>query len=368
LLISIPLLNKFNRSRRYNKYTRHTSNNFKVYFLKLVLFLVLLITLHTIAMMTFEGLSLSNSLWLSVTTITTVGYGDFSAASFAGRLSTTIFMYIFGISLLGILVAEYIEFRLNNLELKFSGRWRWSTMNDHILIINTPNHDTEQYLIKLITEIRATPALGELPIQILTRKYQDKLPKSITSLGVVHYTGVSEDSDNLKAVNTDSAKYIIVLANESSNPISDSHTFDVLSRIKEIGTNALILAESTTDKNRPRLRAMGANVIVRPVRAYPELLIRAMIAPGTEEVLENMFQHNNDHMARFDVSFKDRKWIDIVSSFMSNNAGLPIAFIAEDGVTVNPLPETACSGTALITLVKDSQQITNELVQKCLEA
>jgi len=367
LLISVQIISNFKKTRKFNKFTRHTSNNFKVYFLKLLLFLVLLLALHTIAMMGFEKMSFADSLWLSLTSITTVGYGDFSAATFAGRLSTTIFMYTFGISLLGILVAEYIEFRLNKLELKFSGRWRWTNMNDHILIINTPNHDTERYLIKLITEIRATPDLGELPIQILTRKYQDKLPKSIAKLGVVHYTGISEDTDNLIAVNTDTAKYIIVLANESSDPISDAHTYDVLSRIKEIGSKALILAESTTDKNRPRMRDMGASVIVRPVRAYPELLIRAMIAPGTEEVLENMFQHNNDHMARFDVSFNDRKWIDIVNSFMTNNAGLPIAYIAENGVNVNPLPDTTCSGTGLITLVKDSQKITNELVRQCLE-
>ncbi len=368
MIASTQLIRNFFKYRKFNKFTRHTSTNFKLYFLRLISILFLLIFLHSLAMVFFEKLSISDAIWVSLTTITTVGYGDFSAATIAGRLSTTIFMYIFGISLLGILVAEYIEYRLNKLELKFSGRWRWTRMNDHILIINTPNHDTEEYLLTLITEIRATPDLGGLPIQILTRKYQDKLPKAITQLGVVHYTGVSEDSDNLIAVNTNTAKYIIVLANESANPISDSHTYDVLSRIKEIGTNALILAESTTDKNRPRMREMGADVIVRPVRAYPELLIRAMIAPGTEVVLENMFNHNNDHMVRFDVAFQDKKWKDIILSFMSNNAGLPIAYISNEGVNVNPLPDTNCSGTALITLVKDSQKITKETVRQCLEA
>ncbi len=368
MLASNQIIHNYIKCRKFNRFTRHTSSNFKLYVLKLISLLFLLLALHTVAMMYFEKLTFSNALWLSLTTITTVGYGDFSAATFGGRLSTTIFMYTVGISLLGILVAEYIEFRLNKLELKFSGQWRWHKMHEHILIINTPNYDTEEYLKKLITEIRVTPNIGELPIQILTRKYQDKLPKSITKLGVVHYTGLAQDTDNLNAVNTSTAKYIIVLANETSNPVSDSHTYDILSRIKEIGTNALILAEATTDKNRPRLRAMGASVIVRPVRAYPELLIRAMIAPGTEEVLENMFQYNNDHMARFDVKFENRKWKDIVNSFMANNAGLPIAYIADNGVNVNPLPDTNCSGTALISLIKDSQHITNDQVQKCLEA
>jgi len=367
MLPSTQILYKYMKSRKFNKFTRHTSSNFKIYFIKLLLFLLFLLVLHTVAMMYFEKMPFADSLWISLTTITTVGYGDFSASSFGGRLSTTVLMYTFGISLLGILVAEYIEFRINRLELKFSGQWRWKNMNDHILIINTPNHDTEEYLNKLITEIRATPSLGDLPVQILTRKYQDKLPKSITKLGVVHYTGLAQDTDNLIAVNTSSAKYIIVLANETSDPVSDSYTFDVLSRIKEIGTNALILAEATTDSNRPRLRGMGASILVRPIRAYPELLIRALIAPGTEQVMENMFQYNNDHMARFDVKFENKKWKDIVFSFMNNNAGLPIAYIAENGVNVNPLPDTSCSGSALITLIKDSQHITDETVEKCLK-
>ncbi|VAX00682.1 hypothetical protein MNBD_GAMMA22-2835 [hydrothermal vent metagenome] len=368
MLPSSQIIYNYIKCRKFNRFTRHTSSNFKLYFLKLILFLFLLLALHSVAMMYFEKLAFSDALWLSLTTITTVGYGDFSATTFGGRLSTTILMYTLGISLLGILVAEYIEFRLNKLELKFSGQWRWHKMHDHILIINTPDHDTEEYLNKLITEIRATPHIGELPIQILTRKYQEKLPKSIAQLGVVHYTGLAQDNDNLNAVNTSTAKYIIVLANESSNPVSDSATYDVLSRIKDIGTKALILAEATTDKNRPRLRSMGASVIVRPVRAYPELLIRAMIAPGTEEVLENMFQYNNDHMARFDVKFKNLKWKDIVNSFMASNSGLPIAYINETGVNVNPLPDTTCSGTGLISLIKDSQQISNAQVKKCLEA
>lgn len=92
-----------------------------------------------------------------------------------------------------------------------------------------------------------------MPIQILTRKYKEKLPQSISDLGVVHYSGLSEDSDCLQAINTKTAKYIILLARDANAPISDSHTFDVLSRMKEIGTNALILAEAIADKNRHRL-------------------------------------------------------------------------------------------------------------------
>ncbi len=45
---------------------------------------------HTLAMMAFEELALGDAVWLTATTMTTVGYGDLSASTAAGRWSTVI--------------------------------------------------------------------------------------------------------------------------------------------------------------------------------------------------------------------------------------------------------------------------------------
>lgn len=327
---------------------------------------MVLIMAHTVGMMYLEKMSFGNALWLSITTVTTVGYGDYSAATWQGRLLTTLFLYIFAIALLAQLIAEFFDYRLLSRERKIKGLWGWKDMKDHLLIINTPNDQTEQYLTQLIEQIRLTPQLEELPVQILTRKYDQGLPGPITNMGVVHYCGVAENNENLQAVNVSTAKYIILIARDPGDPISDSVTFDVLNRISEIGTKAMVIVEVSQDINRQRMKKAGADVIIRPIRAYPELLVRSMAAPGTEQVLENLFTHDEDHMVRLDLSFKDKIWSDIVCRFVTGGAGVPLAFVSDQGVNVNPLPDEVCTGTGIITLINESQHVTIEQAEKCL--
>ena len=182
------------KRRRYQKYSKHFEKNFLGRLLKIALILTALLFIHSMAMVYLEKMSFADALWLSVTTATTVGYGDYSATSWQGRLVTVVCLYALGIALLAQLAAEFFDYRILLRERKIQGLWRWDDMKNHILIINTPNENTEFYLLQLTEQIRATPQLEEMPIQILTRKYSEGLPVSLSGVGVVHYNGVAENS------------------------------------------------------------------------------------------------------------------------------------------------------------------------------
>ncbi|VAX09423.1 Potassium voltage-gated channel subfamily KQT; possible potassium channel, VIC family [hydrothermal vent metagenome] len=364
-MIISHLLKRRWTQRRYGKYTRHYTPDFSVRLLKLVALLFVLVLINTAGMMFFERQSLGDALWMGVTTITTVGYGDISPSTTGGRLITVIFLYALGISILAHVVTEFIEHKLWVSAEKKHGRWRWN-MKDHILIINTPAIDSDNYLRKLVQQIRMTPVLSEYPVQILTDKFSELLPKDIAALGIVHFSGNAENSENLRAVNVSDAKYIIVIASDHADPPSDSLTFDVLDRIQEIGSNAMVLAEAINDDNRKRLQRAGANIVVRPIRAYPGFLVRSLVAPGTEEVLEDLFTHDNAHMQRFDLRFQDQCWQELICRFVTSGAGIPMAYVADGEVICNPKPTAVCSGDAIITLLNDGQTVTEQQVKACL--
>lgn len=309
------------RSRmRHRRYTKHLSYNLFRRIFNFLVILCVLLGINTAAMMWFEKMNFSDALWLSATTVTTVGYGDFSPSSNEGRIVTVISMYFIAIALMGQIVGEYMDWRSIKTEKLRSGAWEFKDMEQHIQIINTPNIDTESYLDRLLNQVRSTPELKNIPVQLLTRKYPEGIPTSLKRHKLIHRTGEAENSTMLESVQVDKASYIVILARDAFDSISDSLTYDILSRIAEIGTDATIVAEAVNDENRKRLQSAGANVVIRPMRAYPELVVRAMTDPGTEQVMENIFTHDGSRLARVDFDFANTKWADLQCSIIQSRA------------------------------------------------
>ncbi|MEM9101585.1 MAG: ion channel [Pseudomonadota bacterium] len=334
---------------------------------RLLSFFVALIILHTISMVIFENMSWWDGLWVTMTTATTVGYGDFSASTVAGRLSTTLLMYIVGISLLAQLASEYIEFRLSIFEKKSKGQWIWKHMENHIVIVNTPKYSSERYLSRLVTQLQSTPSLKQLPVQLLTTSYPDSLPKSLQELGVVHFTGRSQSEEALSAVKIKKAKYAILLSRDENDAESDSFTFDCLESIASQNKNIFIVAEAVDDKNRERFLKYGADAVIRPIRAYPELVVRAMASPGSEVILEDLFTHEGDHPLRLEIEVADITWKMLVTRLLELELGMPIGYVDKKGqVHTNPSFGTRILASAVLILADASDEIDPKKVEEHL--
>lgn len=325
---------------------------------RLLMLLLALSAAHVALMMWLEGLGFGDAVWLTLTTVTTVGYGDLSAATPAGRIATVALLYIVGITLLAQLASDYIDYRLERRQKMLQGRWEWN-MKDHMLIVNTPKQNTVRYLERLVEQVRETPELADLPVQLLTDGFEDGLPQSLRELGVVHHHGTPDRQGVWDAVNASQARYIVVLAHDHHDHWTDSLTFDIVSRaFSHIDpSRTYLVAECIDDENRPRLQGLGVQSVVRPIRAYPELVVRAIIAPGVERVMENLFTHRGDHAQRYDVEVRDLKWSEIVSRVIDQDWGTPMAYIREDGeIVCNPPARDPVNARALLLLVREGSE------------
>lgn len=354
--------------RRYLRFTRHIAGAIRRRLIRVVALFAALFVIHVAVMMAAEGFDAMEAVWLTMTTATTVGYGDISATTPVGRIATIVCMYLFGIFLLAQAASDLFDYRALLRERRRRGEFRWRDMKDHLLILNVPAQDADSYLARLVDHVRRTPALADVPIQLLTPYYADGLPSELLDAGVTHYSGVAENSDNLAAANAALASHVIVIADEPGDPRCDAHTYDILSRLgaNAAPANRIVVAEVVDDANRTRMLAAGATTTVRPVRAYPELVVRALVAPGVEQVLETLFTHESDHLARFEAPFNGLRWGSIVASFVDGGAGLPLAYVDAGGVHTNPHQDDVCQGSAIITLIDERLEVKEETVRACL--
>ncbi len=333
----------------------------------LLQFFIIIVLLHILAMHFFEDLSWFTALWLTMTTVTTVGYGDISAQTPAGQISTMLLLYAAGIFILAQMAGHYFDYRIERRERMLRGYWRWN-MQDHIVIINAPQQNYTSYFLRLCSQLRDNPEFQHIPIQILTQCFPDGLPQNLRNLGIQHIHGRGNNNPDLEMVNIDKARYIIVIARQETDSLSDSINFDILHRLQNYPSkNAFILAECVNDSNRQRLTDAGADALIRPMRAYPELIIRALVAPGSERVLENLFTHDDNHNRRYDIAIQDLSWADIVCKLMQANQGTAMAYINDNNeVITHPLAATRINAKALIIMVKETHIPTLVAVQETL--
>lgn len=330
--------------------------------------LMVLAALHVLAMVAFEAMTPFQGLWLTLTTMTTVGYGDFSAETIPGRISTILLVFLGGIWIAFQSAATYFEHRSDRRERMRGGRWRWN-MTKHILLLNLPNQHASAYLARLVKEFRASHRFGPVPVQIVSSHYSDGLPDKLSEMGVVHYAGEAWENEALLAANAAEADVIVVLAADDVDPSTDGRTLDIVDRLRALGAKGRILAECVDDANRSRFQRFGADITVRPMRGYPEMIVRALAAPGAEAILEDMFTSRGDEVWRYDVAVSGCTWGKLVSTLVLENIGVPIAYRGPDQhrMRINPEPGTIVDADKIYVLVREGNARTDEEIAMLLK-
>lgn len=319
-------------------------------------YLAAVIALHTVAMVTLESMAVVDALWLTLTTLTTVGYGDLSASTPAGRAATVLLLYVGGIFVVAKLAGDYFDFRAMRRDAMKKGDWTWSHLSGHIVIVGSERESLD-HLTRLATELETERATSGRDKVLITADYADGLPAQLENLGIRFVHGRGANPDLLADAGTAAAETVIVLAWNEADAGSDGRSFDVIHRIRELTQDAVVLAECVDDNNRDRLRRAGANVVMRPVRAYPEMIVGAIVDPGIVAVLENMFTAAEEHLMALAGDVQGT-WAEIVSAYVAADRGIPIGYRERRSgrIVTAPPAAAAVDAEALYLVAREGKQ------------
>ncbi len=335
---------------------------------KWLIILVMILMAHSVAMIQFEGLSIEDAIWLTITSATTVGYGDLSAQTTSGRIATIMLVYISGIAILAQVAAMYFEHRQDIRNHMLSGDWSW-TMKHHIVFLNCPEEVGEDYFYQAISGLRRSRAdIANLPIVIVCDRLQHGLSNRLRQLDVVHVSKPLSSAETLESACVTDAHTVVILSKNQLDPLSDSINFDLVDRLRDMGVKGRIIAEAVKDTNRARLRKVGADNVLRPIRAYPELLMRSLIAPGSEQVIETLFNSSGEECVRYEVNLTCN-WLTIIQTLTMQDFGLPIAYENTQGAIINnPSSKDQVSTKAIFVIVNEGCTTDSAVLERLLKA
>ncbi len=291
---------------------------------------------HTAAMMQFENLGLQDSVWLTATSITTVGYGDLSASTLPGRLSTILILYVGGIFVLGKAAGDFFDYRSMRRESIRQGNWNWNKMKNHIVIIGS-KQDQRQHLERLIAECVRNEVTADKEIVLISCGFPDGLPASWDGFNIHFVNGYGSDPDSLKRAGLETAAIVILLAWDGQDARSDGVAFDVINRITDLNSQVTIVSECVEDTNRQRLKNAGASLVLRPIRAYPEMIVSGIASPGATIILENLFTMEGERIRREDRDFSG-SWKEVVTEYLEADLGIAIAYRRRNTDTIITAP------------------------------
>lgn len=290
----------------------------------------------------------AEGIYFVMTTATTVGYGDLSPNTLLGKLfvMTVIFIYI---SLRFVnMLGGIFEARQEARDLRKIGRL-FETMKDHVIIYGdaeTIKRDNFLYLKRFISELKNSNKFKDK--EILFVNHNEDASKLLNEAVLsnmefkndngFHHMNLNIDEDDFfEKISIDNAEHIFILGNPDDTH-SDAKVLTFAIQVEEETSYSKdVTAEVVNEKNRKRTREKGGvDVIMRPNRAYPGMLVRATITKGYAEVIEELSSVGNDTIESFKVPYGSKYnseflYGNLMYKLSMSSIGTLVAIVYKDG-------------------------------------
>lgn len=287
-----------------------------------------------------QDLSLMDCLWLSLVTMTTVGYGDISPNSIGGRIFALIVTMSCGIGIMAYLASMFAATIIEKGARRLKGQLKVNVV-DHILIINCPNVDKVR---TIIDTIRADTKTRRRPVVLISDTLEE-IPEQLLDLDDFYFvSGNPLLTRTLERANAIGAVRAIILAKDTKDPHSDGLTTQVAltleSMHKQVNKDIYTVVEAVSKDSVNVLKRAGVEDVVCLETFVSPILVQSLIDPGYcgafSELLSDAI--GPKYFVDSISMLKGRAYKDIREYFQKNDqlGVIPVGLLREGKSMLNP--------------------------------
>ena len=222
---------------------------------------------------TRPDLTIGDSFWYSMISITTIGYGDLTANTAGSRIGTIFFITLLGLTAFtasaGMLISWLIELQFRER----TGKGRLY-VKEHILIINFPSESRVRHIIE---EFTSDPLHHNDSIAIVSDRVET-LPFSHPNVYFVRGSPLEVETYERAAIAD--AQRAIVLSTGYDDSNSDSVVASAVSVLHRVNPRVVATAECIDPKHAVLFEGMENVSLVFPLQLANNLLVQESQDPG----------------------------------------------------------------------------------------
>jgi voltage-gated potassium channel len=232
-------------------------------------FIFLLMAIGTFGYTLIEGWPVLDSLYMTIITLSTVGFGEIRPLSPLGKFFTA------GLILLGVGTLAYLA------------TWTFEALIERRLL----HWRRVQMGIKRIRQHVIVCGYGRMGATVCTHLMQRGVPlvvverdaaltERLDQLGILHVMGDATDDSTLAGAGVERAMALAAVMPH------DADNLFVTLTARKLNPELTIVTRASIDKNEPKMITAGANRVLNPYRNGGRLMVRQLLQPSVTEFID----------------------------------------------------------------------------------
>jgi len=240
-----------------------------------VLLSVLLVGLGTAGYMVIEDWTVLDAIYMTVITLSTIGYGEVNPVSQTGRIFTLI-LIVMGVGFVLYVIGNVVQFLVEGRIRLVLGRHKLDRqigqLNNHFIVCGYGRMG--RALCRYLTQKNLT--------FVVVEKNEDRIPVMNTD-HILYIAGDATIEDNLRKAGLKRASNLITALG------TDADNVFLVLLAKGLNPNIYVVARASQNASKKPLYTAGANVVVSPFDVGARRMAHAVLRPNVIRFLEFAF-------------------------------------------------------------------------------